>query len=66
MDNIAKIKTTRTVKIVGHYCKACNLTDPPLLFEGIVREDRIEWPILYNYHISYCPHCGGKLPKGGE
>lgn len=55
----------RVVKTVylGHYCKACELNNPPKLFEGLVKDNGyIEWPVLGGYHISYCFHCGLKLP----
>ena len=58
----AKIKLKRTIKIVGHPCKSCEWSHPPVIFEGIVSEGKIEWPIQHGYHISYCPHCGLKLP----
>ncbi len=58
----ANIKVTRVIKIVGHPCKSCVLNAPPIVFEGVVKDTGIEWPVYANYHISYCPHCGLKLP----
>lgn len=59
----AKIRVVRVIKIVGHPCKACELGNPPIVFEGIVADTRIQWPTLANYRITYCPHCGEELPR---
>ena len=59
----AKVKITKTIKILGHPCKACEWNNPPIVFEGLVNDSGIiEWPVFAKYRISYCPHCGMKLP----
>jgi hypothetical protein len=59
----ARIKVTKTIRIVGHPCKDCELNSPPIVFEGVVKDGNIDWPVWAGYHISYCPHCGAQLPK---
>ena len=61
-EKTARIRIVRTIKVVGHPCKACELTDPPVVFEGVVKDSGIEWPGAFGYRIGYCPHCGEKLP----
>jgi len=60
----AKIKISRVIKYVAHYCKACNLDKPPKVCEGEIVNDEIKWAIFGGmYRMSYCPFCGGELPK---
>ena len=63
MTRLAATRIVRKVRYIGHYCKACELKNPPLLFEGVIRDDEIVWPIIAGYHISYCPHCGLPLSQ---
>jgi len=60
----ARVKIVRTIKILGHPCKDCEWTNPPVVFNGMVNEaGMIEWPIAFGYRITYCPHCGKPLPR---
>ena len=58
----AKIKVTKQIKVVTHFCSACE-SEPTPIFEGIVKDNGyIDYPIVFGYHIGFCPHCGGALP----
>jgi len=59
----AEIKTTLVRVKVAHLCHA----NIPAFeaFSGEVNNlnnDEIIWPVLGGYRMSYCPHCGKKLP----